>query len=83
MQPGAVRQRLTIEEVEKKGLKFVDALMKQTTEFKMRELLAEYFLTMMLRDKAGQIMSRVFLIRAQLILLFALLKLLRIALKLL
>jgi hypothetical protein len=50
-------------------------------QIKLTELLAEYLLSVILRDKAGIVMSRIFMLRAQFILLVAILKLIKMATK--
>lgn len=72
---------LTLQAVEKRGLSFIEKLLNCTTQIKLQELVAEYFLSVMLRDKAGMLVSRIFMMRAQIILLIGLIKVLRLALQ--
>lgn len=74
------RLGFTIEEVENQGLRFVDKLISNVTNSKLQELLAEYFLSMMLYRKGGMLLGTLFMVRAQVILLLALAKLVRMGL---
>jgi hypothetical protein len=67
--------------MEKSGLKFAESLLDKVMQIKLSELLAEYLLSVILRDKAGVIMSRIFMLRAQFILLVALLKIVKMGTK--
>lgn len=67
--------------MEKSGLKFAESLLDQVMQIKLSELLAEYLLSVILRDKAGVLMSRIFMLRAQFILLVALLKIVKMGTK--
>ena len=67
--------------MEKSGLKFAESLIDQVMQIKISELVAEYLLSIFLRDKAGLIMSRIFMLRAQFILLVALLKMVKMGTK--
>jgi hypothetical protein len=67
--------------MEKSGLKFAESLLDQVMQIKLSELLAEYLLSVFLRDKAGVLMSRIFMLRAQFILLVALLKIVKMGTK--
>ena len=67
--------------MEKSGLKFAESLIDQVMQIKISELVAEYLLSIFLRDKAGVIMSRIFMLRAQFILLVALLKIVKMGTK--
>ena len=74
------RLGVTIEEVETQGLRFVDKLIQNVTNSKLKELVAEYFLSMMLFKKGGSLLGTLFLVRSQIILLLALAKLVRMGL---
>ena len=50
-------------------------------QIKLTELLADYLLSVILKEKAGAIMSRIFMLRAQFILLIALLKIVKMGTK--
>jgi|LauGreDrversion4_2_1035121.scaffolds.fasta_scaffold462737_2 hypothetical protein len=67
--------------MEKSGLKFVESMIDQVMQIKLTELLADYLLSVILRDKAGIVMSRIFMLRAQFILLIALLKIVKMGTK--
>jgi alpha-D-ribose 1-methylphosphonate 5-triphosphate synthase subunit PhnI len=67
--------------MEKSGLKFVESMVDQVMQIKLTELLADYLLSVILRDKAGIVMSRIFMLRAQFILLIALLKIVKMGTK--
>jgi hypothetical protein len=67
--------------MEKSGLKFAESVLENVMQIKLSELLAEYLLSVILRDKAGVIMSRIFMLRAQFILLVALLKIVKMGTK--
>ena len=65
---------LTAKGMEKSGLKFAESLLDQVMQIKLTELLADYLLSVILRDKAGLVLSRIFMLRAQFIVLIALLR---------
>ena len=67
--------------MEKSGLKSVESMIDQVMQIKLTELLADYLLSVILRDKAGIVMSRIFMLRAQFILLIALLKIVKMGTK--
>ena len=67
--------------MEKSGLKFAESLMDQVMQIKLTELLADYLLSVILKEKAGAVMSRIFMLRAQFILLIALLKIVKMGTK--
>jgi hypothetical protein len=50
-------------------------------QIKLTELLADYLLSVILKEKAGAVMSRIFMLRAQFILLIALLKIVKMGTK--
>lgn len=62
-------------------MKFAESLLDQVMQIKLTELLADYLLSVVLRDKAGLVMSRIFMLRAQFILLVALLKIVKMGTK--
>jgi hypothetical protein len=73
--------KLTVKAMENRGLKFIESVVDQATQVKLTELMAEYFLSVMLKDKAGAFINRIFMLRAQVILLLALIKIIRMASK--
>ena len=75
------KKQLSAITMEKSGLKFAESLLDKVMQIKLSELLAEYLLSVILRDKAGVIMSRIFMLRAQFILLVALLKIVKMGTK--
>ena len=72
---------MTSSSTEKRGIKFVESLVEQATKVKLHELVAEYFLSVLLRDKAGMILRRIFMIRAQLIILILILKVVKMGVR--
>ena len=50
-------------------------------QIKLTELLADYLLSVILKEKAVAVMSRIFMLRAQFILLIALLKIVKMGTK--
>ena len=74
-------KKSTASQVEKRGIRFFEGLLDQATQVKMHELMAEYFLSVILRDKAGMIIRRIFMVRAQIIILIAMLKLVKMGIK--
>jgi hypothetical protein len=75
------KKALTAKGMEKSGMKFAESLLDQVMQIKLTELLADYFLSVVLRDKAGVVLSRIFMLRAQFILLIALLKIVKMGTK--